>query len=75
MPRNRDRFLLSSQPDNPVISTAEGIRKEENSIGGQGGGGGEYTEELVGRSAGARRLRPAPAYSSHTLLTARAGDE
>lgn len=41
-----------------------------------GKGGKKYpAEKLAGGSAGARRLCLAPAYSSRTLLTARAGDE
>lgn len=35
MGRHGDRFLLSSWPDNPVIGTAEGIRKEKRKGGKQ----------------------------------------
>jgi len=76
-PRHRDRFLLSSWPDNPVLGPAEGIRKERRKGGkanvGKGGKKTHPAEKLAGGSAGARRLRSAPAYSSRTLLTAGAG--
>lgn len=33
MPRRRDRFLLSSRPDNPAVGPAERIRKEKRKGG------------------------------------------
>lgn len=74
MPRHRDGFLLSSWPDNPAISTVEGIRREEE--GRKTANLGKKGEKTpLGEATGARRLRPAPAYSSCTLRAARAGDE
>lgn len=35
MPRHRDRFFLSSWPDNPVIGTAERTREERRKGGEQ----------------------------------------
>lgn len=74
MPRHRDGFLLSSWPDNPAIGTVEGIGREEEGRKTSNMRKGEKKKK-TGEAAGARRLRPAPAYSSRMLRTARAGDE
>lgn len=72
MSRHRDGFLLSSWPDNPVIGTADGIRKERRK--GEKSKCGQRGKKIPSGEAGRRERRSEEAVFGTSLFIPHALD-